>query len=697
MPLQSRVYLPEPVNLTHPLAQGLVSWWLCAPGLDGGSKWYDLVGTNNGTLTSMTTAASGWRSTTRPGGQGHLLFDGSGHRVDVAGSAFTFATNSFTVALWLNYTSGIYGLGAYNGSRWMLALGTTGRMCWAFYGAGGSRDPYPGGFGGGDLRGGWHHVACSFVRATIGTGLDMNLYVDGAFAGTTGSATNTSIGPSGPLQIGTYNSQGSSLVGAMDDMRIWSRALAATEIVDLYYNSRFGYPGLLNQTKKTFFAGTIFNEAGSGGANPSGSAPYVGSQSFFPLPAGVIGNGSTTNSATYNPSVSPTGPLASGSAWATGGTFVGTNAIYNPVITPAGCWAGGSAICANVVNLVTSSGAWAAGLSNSSGTSFTPALTPIGVWAVGTTLNTEIFNDIVVASAGVLANSSAVANEVASPHATLAGVVTAGSGAVIASYQPIASLGGAWSAGSGLYAEIDSFVSSGGTYGSGVVSLQESCNPQVQSAGIWTTGAATGTARYTPMVLPFGVFGAGSATASEVDSPTVSPAGLWATGSTGTLGDIYNIAVAAAGVWLSGSAVVVDAAKPQSSGGSWIAGSAVVAATYSVTWSSSGLLSMGSSDVAGVYCVMPAGGGMMAGSYISRITFTNPTRLTYHRFRIGEIIYVPSAVGDFYTQQAIRGRFSINGLDSWETGLGWFHDQLVLSSDQHQSWVRKRSAKRGRI
>src|SRR5689334_133249 len=66
----------NPINRTHPLNKGLVSWWLTVPGLIGGKFWYDLHDNSfPGTLTNLLTAGDGWRSSTR--GFGAFAIDGS--------------------------------------------------------------------------------------------------------------------------------------------------------------------------------------------------------------------------------------------------------------------------------------------------------------------------------------------------------------------------------------------------------------------------------------------------------------------------------------------------------------------------------------------------------------------------------------------------------------------------------------------
>lgn len=59
MPLQSRPYLPELVNVKHPLVRGLVSWWLCVPGWMGGPKSWEFVMADYSVLTENGVTAVG--------------------------------------------------------------------------------------------------------------------------------------------------------------------------------------------------------------------------------------------------------------------------------------------------------------------------------------------------------------------------------------------------------------------------------------------------------------------------------------------------------------------------------------------------------------------------------------------------------------------------------------------------------------
>ena len=78
----------------------------------------------------------------------------------------------------------------------------------------------------------WHHVAGIFDRS----GSTMELFVDGVFKS---SSTITSAGSGSAvaykgLHIGAYNSGNMMLTGTLDDVRIYNRALSATEVQMLY-------------------------------------------------------------------------------------------------------------------------------------------------------------------------------------------------------------------------------------------------------------------------------------------------------------------------------------------------------------------------------------------------------------------------------------------------------------------------------
>ncbi len=361
MSLPSRVYLPEPVNLNHSLARGLVGWWMVLPGLDGGPMWYDLMGLNHGTLTNMGSG-QGWTGTTRAEGQGAMYYSGSTGYVAVPSSpslAFTSATQPRTYSCWVN-------INAYGVFPMFISRGSTGDELRLNFNSGQPEYLYNGG---------------SAITSPTAIPLNTWALVTGTYDGTTASiyingvsqasVTGTSASVTSRIAFGQrLNATGADpYTGWQDDVRIYNRALTAVEVYDLYVNSRLGYPRLLNQTKR--IAGllpSVYNEVMSGeilagsaamiqtihnssivsaGILDAGSASYGAVFSQSPAQAGVWMTGTTTSTASYNLNLATTGLLAAGSA-----TY---SEVENQTIITAGDWAAGSATDTMIANQIVSS------------------------------------------------------------------------------------------------------------------------------------------------------------------------------------------------------------------------------------------------------------------------------------------------------------------------------------------------------
>jgi hypothetical protein len=77
--------------------------------------------------------------------------------------------------------------------------------------------------------GSWYHVA-----VTIKEGNDVNFYINGASAGKFPQADIFGIVNNEPLRIGKIKSEDYWFSGAIDDVRIYNRALSAAEIRKIY-------------------------------------------------------------------------------------------------------------------------------------------------------------------------------------------------------------------------------------------------------------------------------------------------------------------------------------------------------------------------------------------------------------------------------------------------------------------------------
>jgi len=238
----------QPINWADPLNDGLVSWWLAIPNhTAGGSTWRDLCGKNDGTLTNMD-AATDWVTSRRGGGFGDAIeFAGTTNYVTLGNpSSLDIAAGPMSVAAWVyaETSSGVDGI-LCKELRYQLYL-NSGTAEWALYD--GVHNPVV--TSSLDIRGDWHLVA-----ATRGQG-EIALYVDGQSQGT---ATDDAgdISSSDDVSIGTrrVGSSGERLQGQLDDIRIWDRALTASEIQDYYHRSQRYYPALLNRpSRRSVFA-----------------------------------------------------------------------------------------------------------------------------------------------------------------------------------------------------------------------------------------------------------------------------------------------------------------------------------------------------------------------------------------------------------------------------------------------------------
>src|SRR5438105_8727398 len=99
--IRSRIYTPAPLKRQHWLAVGLQAWHIALPWRMAGGTWYDLAKVSKGTLTTMGNANNGWRSTTRQGGFGAVLFDGSAGYVTVSPIVDLYSLVYSTTAFWV--------------------------------------------------------------------------------------------------------------------------------------------------------------------------------------------------------------------------------------------------------------------------------------------------------------------------------------------------------------------------------------------------------------------------------------------------------------------------------------------------------------------------------------------------------------------------------------------------------------------
>ena len=251
-----RLVIPHsPINWSHPLAHGLVDWWLALSQWSGGTTLRDLTLRSNGTLTNMAsppTTTSGWNSSMSPprtGEFGALAYDGTDDYVDVGSNSVLNGT-TFTIALWFNPVvigGAVHTLFGHKGDfhprHISLDWQTTNKVT-----IGDENAAYILDFGTTfSAANTWYHVAWTYANGT-NTGYT-NGVADGSTSYTFGADYTGNYYISSPTS--TFN-------GFIDDVRIYNRALSATEVQQLYTNALVGYPGLLHRARlPRFVASTV--------------------------------------------------------------------------------------------------------------------------------------------------------------------------------------------------------------------------------------------------------------------------------------------------------------------------------------------------------------------------------------------------------------------------------------------------------
>ncbi|MDB5937253.1 MAG: hypothetical protein JWQ01_4597, partial [Massilia sp.] len=227
------IFLPDPVNRHHPLNAGRRAWWLTLPGLDGGGTWYDLMGLCHAPLNNMD-AASGYRGTTRPGGWGHLLFDGVNDFANAGSPPALSPTTGLSVAAWVRPTSTPATNAAIlkkNGS-YILRFGASNALA-AFINGSSI-------VGGTAPNGAWSRVVSTYDQ------VNLKLYVNGLEVATNSLAVAITANGN-PLSIGATTASAEALPASIDDVSVWGRGLSAAEVFADFMLSRAGYPGVLNR------------------------------------------------------------------------------------------------------------------------------------------------------------------------------------------------------------------------------------------------------------------------------------------------------------------------------------------------------------------------------------------------------------------------------------------------------------------
>ncbi len=212
---------------------GLVGYWPMDEG--SGGTAYDASGNNNvGTITigasgTQTTVAQAWANATPSRVGIGLNFDGTDDYAWIADASANHLTSSFTFSAWINpsaYSSENIIFNKENTYEW--AIDTTQNVRWAIN----------------NTTPGWNWISTGLSAPTSQwnyfvityDGNSVLTYKNGVLGNTYSGASGSLVPNGNELLIGARGntSPASFFIGKIDDVRIYNRALSATEIQNLY-------------------------------------------------------------------------------------------------------------------------------------------------------------------------------------------------------------------------------------------------------------------------------------------------------------------------------------------------------------------------------------------------------------------------------------------------------------------------------
>ncbi len=184
---------------------------------------------NDGSMVTMTRAAA------RPGKIGQaLVFNGVDEYVDLVNNLDSFATPAISIALWLKRDSTSFAhdqgiMGCVNNGGWGFGLDGTNVLGRPFITKIGASAAYSDGTVIDDTD--WHHLVISY------DGLNTRFYLDGVLDATVSYTESTFNCAGAGYTLGNSNSS-TFFEGRLDDVRIYNRAITASEVSALYRMAR---------------------------------------------------------------------------------------------------------------------------------------------------------------------------------------------------------------------------------------------------------------------------------------------------------------------------------------------------------------------------------------------------------------------------------------------------------------------------
>jgi hypothetical protein len=260
------------------ILNGLVGWWKLDDGSSGTTPITAADSSGNGNTGTLTNSAV-WTSSGKISNA--LTVNGTNQQVSIPSLGLS---STFSFSFWVKSTTA-------SGSN-MFSIGNY-IYCEANYSSGDIAACSPDNSAhvitaGGLMDGNWHHVA----YVSTGAAATQLLYVDGILQGTVTATPNLSGG-----SAATIASQNGSnyFQGTIDDVRVYDRALSASEITDLYHWGVNVAPstGLVGWWKLDEASGTSASDSSGNGntgtVTPNATGVWV---------AGKINNAANLNGTT---------------------------------------------------------------------------------------------------------------------------------------------------------------------------------------------------------------------------------------------------------------------------------------------------------------------------------------------------------------------------------------------------------------
>ena len=217
-------------NVTSGPVSGLIGYWSFDPGFVSGNTLFDQSGSNLNLNAFSTTTATGEINQA-------LQFNGTSSWAQVLGGYSAYDLNgSMSFALWVktSNTSRVEALiskyaAADSGYGYLLRTTAAGTLQLAFGGANVS--------GGSTIAsdvtkindGNWHHVA-----VVVNLGTSVSFYIDGTLSSTSTIFSEAEAAQSYfQLGLNPYTPYGQYFTGSMDEVRVYNRALTASDVTAL--------------------------------------------------------------------------------------------------------------------------------------------------------------------------------------------------------------------------------------------------------------------------------------------------------------------------------------------------------------------------------------------------------------------------------------------------------------------------------